>query len=78
MLVITAIALGQNNAYYRNHWEQPMPSDSPIEDPYVRISLELRVSTINWLDALKDEWGIRSRSDLISRLLDELKPPIDA
>ena len=55
-----------------------MPSDSPIEDPYVRISLELRVSTINWLDALKDEWGIRSRSDLISRLLDELKPPIDA
>jgi metal-responsive CopG/Arc/MetJ family transcriptional regulator len=54
-----------------------MPSDSPIEDPYVRISLELRVSTIDWLDSLKEEWGIRSRSDLISRLLDELKPPTD-
>jgi hypothetical protein len=54
-----------------------MSSESPIEDPYVRISLELRVSTIDWLDSLKEEWGIRSRGDLISRLLDELKPPID-
>jgi hypothetical protein len=54
-----------------------MPPESPIDDPYVRISLELRVSTIDWLDGLKEEWGIRSRGDLISRLLDELKRPID-
>jgi len=54
-----------------------MPPDGAIEDPYVRISLELRVSTINWLDGLKEEWGIRSRGDLISRLLDELKRPVD-
>lgn len=54
-----------------------MPPDSPIDDPYVRILLELRVSTIDWLDGLKEEWGIRSRGDVISRLLDELKGPID-
>ena len=69
--------LGKNNDYYRNHWEHPMPSDGPIDDPSVRISVELRVSTIDWLDSLKEEWGIRSRGDLISRLLDELKPPVD-
>jgi hypothetical protein len=48
--------------------------EEPIHDPYVRISLELRMSTIEWLDGLREEWGILSRSDLVNRLLDELKP----
>jgi hypothetical protein len=54
-----------------------MASNEPIDDPYVQISLELRMSTIDWLDGLKEEWGIRSRNDAISRLLDELKPSRD-
>lgn len=74
MLAARGIALNQNIAYYLNHCEQPMPPDAPIDDPYVRISLELRLSTLDWLDGLKEEWGIRSRSELVSRLLDELNP----
>jgi hypothetical protein len=54
------------------------PGDSS-DDPYVRMSLELRQSTVVWLDDLRKEWGIRSRGDLVSRLLDELaKPTSDA
>ena len=50
------------------------PGDSS-EDPYVRISVELRQSTLVWLDDLRKEWGVRSRGDLVSRLLDELAKP---
>ena len=50
------------------------PGDSS-DDPYVRMSLELRQSTVVWLDDLRKEWGIRSRGDLVSRLLDELARP---
>ena len=55
--------------------EQVLASD----DPYVRISVELRQSTLVWLDDLRKEWGLYSRGDLVSRLLDELaKPTSDA
>jgi hypothetical protein len=45
------------------------------EDPYVSITVELRQSTLVWLDDLRKEWGVRSRGDLVSRLLDELAKP---
>ena len=50
------------------------PGDSS-EDPYVRMSLELRQSTLVWLDDLRKEWAVRSRGDVVSRLLDELAKP---
>ena len=50
------------------------PGDSS-DDPYVRMSLELRQSTLVWLDGLREEWGLRSRGALVSRLLDELAQP---
>ena len=54
------------------------PGDSS-DDPFVRVSLEMRQSTLVWLDDLRKEWGLRSRSDVVSRLLDELaKPTSDA
>jgi len=56
-----------------------MPPDDSSDDPYVRVTLELRQSTLVWLDDLRKEWGLRSRRDLVSRLLDELaKPSCDA
>ena len=56
-----------------------MSPDDSSEDPYVRISVELRKSTLVWLDDLRKEWGVRTRGDLVSRLLDELaKPTSDA
>ena len=45
------------------------------DDPYVSITFELRQSTLVWLDDLRKEWGLHSRSDLVSRLLDELAKP---
>ena len=54
---------------------QPMPPDDHSDDPYVRVTLELRQSTLVWLDGLREEWGLRSRGALVSRLLDELAQP---
>ena len=56
-----------------------MSPDDSSDDPYVRVSLELRVSTLVWLDDVRKEWGLSSRSDLVRHLLDELaKPTSDA
>ena len=52
-----------------------MSPDDSSEDPYVRVSVELRQSTLVWLDDLRKEWGLYSRGDLVSRLLDELAKP---
>ena len=52
-----------------------MSPDDSSDDPYVRISVELRQSTLAWLDDLRKEWGLHSRGDLVSRLLDELAKP---
>ena len=42
------------------------------EDPRVRVILELRQSTVLWIDALREEMGLRHRGTLVSRLLEEL------
>ena len=58
---------------------QPMTPDASGDDPYVRVTLELRQSTLVWLDGLREEMGLRSRGTLVSHLLDELaQPPSDA
>ena len=55
-----------------------MPPDASSDDPYVRVTLELRQSTLVWLDGLREEWGLRSRGALVSRLLDERAQPSSA
>ena len=81
LLKSAPIALAQEQQQTDRWNSQPpanVPSDSS-DDPYVRMSVELRQSTVVWLDDLRKEWGIRSRGDLVSRLLDELaKPTSDA
>ncbi len=57
------------------HGHRQMSPDDSSDDPYVRISVELRQSTLVWLDDLRKEWGLHSRGDLVSRLLDELAKP---
>ena len=52
-----------------------MPPDASSNDPYVRVALELRQSTLVGLDGLREEWRLRSRGALVSRLLDELAQP---
>ena len=52
-----------------------MLPDDPSDDPYVQVTLELRQSTLVWLDDLRKEWGLHSRGDLVGRLLDELAKP---
>ena len=42
--------------------------------PRKRISLELPADLLERLDALKGEWGLRSRGDLFERLLDSVLP----
>lgn len=37
-----------------------------------RVSLELPVEWLDKIDALKAEWGLRNRGDILERLLDEL------
>ncbi len=57
--------------------EQAMSEASAADDPYVKVTLDLRQSTLAWLDALQAEMGLRSRGVLVSRLLDELARPAD-
>ena len=45
------------------------PSDN---EPRVRVTLELRQSTVQWIDGLSEEMGLRHRGALVSRLLEEL------
>jgi len=52
-----------------------MPTEASGDDPYVQVTLELRQSTLVWLDGLREEMGLRSRGALVSRLLDELAQP---
>jgi hypothetical protein len=40
----------------------------------VQVSLNLKLATLVWLDDLKEAFGLRSRSDVLNRLLEELMP----
>lgn len=52
-----------------------MPHDASGDDPYVQVTLELRQSTLLWLDGLRQEMGLRSRGVLVNLLLNELANP---
>ena len=39
-----------------------------------RISLELSEELLIWMDSFKAEWGLRSRGDILERLLEQLLP----
>ena len=52
-----------------------MTPDESNDDPYVRLSLELRLSTLDWLDEVSKKWGLNSRGDTVRHLLDELAKP---
>lgn len=38
----------------------------------MRVTLELRQSTVQWIDTLREEMGLRNRGALVSRLLEQL------
>ncbi|MCP9883440.1 hypothetical protein KBY65_13345 [Cyanobium sp. Alchichica 3B3-8F6] len=40
----------------------------------VRVSINLKLATLVWLDDLKEAFGLRSRTDVLNRLLEELMP----
>jgi hypothetical protein len=42
------------------------------DDPRVRVTLELLQSTLQWIDGLREEMGLRHRGAVVSRLLEEL------
>lgn len=52
-----------------------MTSESPKQPAEELVTIELSRSTLMWLDALRQDMGLRSREALISRLLDELAQP---
>jgi hypothetical protein len=54
---------------------QQMQPDTASNDPYAPVTLERRQSTLVWLDGLREEWGLRSRTELVNRLLEELAKP---
>ncbi len=61
-----------------NRWgphQKLMSEANPADDPYVRVTLELRQSTLLWIDRLRTEMGLRNRGTVISHLLDELAAP---
>ena len=38
----------------------------------LRVTLELRQSTLQWIDGLREERGLRHRGAVVNRLLEEL------
>lgn len=50
---------------------------SPGDPQRRRFSLELPVALLEKIDGLKAEWGLRSRGDIVERLLQELFPSSD-
>ena len=42
------------------------------DDPRGRVPLELRQSTLQWIDGLREEMGLRHRGAVVNRLLKEL------
>ncbi len=55
--------------------QELMSEANPTDDPNVRVTLELRQSTLLWIDRLRTEMGLRNRGTVISHLLDDLAAP---
>lgn len=49
----------------------------PYDSETIQVAMNMKISTLAWLDDLKEEFGLRSRSDVLNRLLEELMPKDD-
>lgn len=49
-----------------------MVVEIPSDAPGARVTIALRPSTLSKIEALQQDWGIRSRGATVERLLDEL------
>jgi hypothetical protein len=49
-----------------------MTDETPKDDPYLRVSVDIRLSTLTWLDGLRDELGLDSRGAVLNRVLEEI------
>ena len=49
-----------------------MVVEIPFDAPRARITIALRPSTLSKIEALQQEWSIRSRGSTFERLLDKL------
>ena len=47
--------------------------DQNASEEWVRVSLEMPADLLLWVDQLKGKLGLRSRSDLIVRLMQEVR-----
>ncbi len=44
-------------------------------DDHLRLSVALKPELVDRIDCLRQEWGLRSRSAVLERLLEELLAP---
>lgn len=49
----------------------------PSDGETIQVAINMKISTLAWLDDLTEEFGLRSRSDVLNRLLEELMPKDD-
>ncbi len=49
-----------------------MTSETGHDDPYVRVSVYIRLSTLAWLDGLRVDLGLHSRGAVLNRVLEEI------
>ena len=50
-----------------------MDEQQSASEEWVRVSLEMPADLLLWVDELKGKLGLRSRSDLIVRLMQEVR-----
>jgi hypothetical protein len=49
-----------------------MTTGDSTDEPMEQLLIQLPHSTISKIDAFRREWGLRSRSNTVERILDEL------
>ena len=50
-----------------------MQTNHSNNDPYVQVSLDLKHSTVSWLDDVRETLGLRNQSAVVRKLLDLLE-----
>jgi metal-responsive CopG/Arc/MetJ family transcriptional regulator len=49
-----------------------VPGESSEDEDWVQVQLQMPKSLLVEIDALVEQWGVRSRSTLVTRLLQEI------
>jgi metal-responsive CopG/Arc/MetJ family transcriptional regulator len=49
-----------------------VPSESSEDEDWVQVQLQMPKSLLVEIDALAEQWGVRSRSTIVTRLLQEI------